>query len=367
MEISIDPIEVVVHGLTGLVGEVLVGPEPGHGGGGIDDVVVSPESGSGRDRGEHRGPEGRRLTGLGDPHRPPGYVGGQTHQESVLEWEATTGHDFLDRDPGVFERVDDDPGAEHGGLEQGPIDLPGLGSECEPHHEPGQVGVHQDRAIAVPPVEGDEARFPGSEAGRLVFQRSMFRLTRSGIGPQEVGEPGKHVSHRRLARLVPEHAGDHAVLDDPAEARNDAVDVGQGEVAGAGAHDRHQAPRAHHRRRGDRDVGVDVGHRHRSARRKPGQLGSLAADDAGALAGARDLAGHLLVDDVGEARGQGGEELAVGESVLLRPERLVTGGAGVPGLDPGELPDHPVGGFDQPVGPRSYTSGASSRIWRALA
>ena len=100
---------------------------------------------------------------------------------------------------------------------------------------------------------------------------------------------------------------------------------------------------------------------------RPVNVGSLAADDAGALAGARDLAGHLLVDDVGEARGQGGKELAVGESVFLRPERLVAGGAGVAGLDPGELPDDPVSGLDQPVGGARRRRGprrGSGATWR---
>ena len=38
------------------------------------------------------------------------------------------------------------------------------------------------------------------------------------------------------------------------------------------------------------------------------------------------------------------------EAFALRPDGLVTGGAGVARLHAGQLPDHPVGGFDQAVG-----------------
>ena len=75
----------------------------------------------------------------------------------------------------------------------------------------------------------------------------------------------------------------------------------------------------------------------------------------------------FVVDDVGEGRVERAEVGRVGEAVALRPHRLVAGGARVPRLDPGQLPDDPVGRLDaggprrrRPRAPRRG-SGAPSR------
>ena len=65
--------------------------------------------------------------------------------------------------------------------------------------------------------------------------------------------------------------------------------------------------------------------------------------------GDTDVAAHLLVDDVGEARIERRKVAGVREAVALGPHGLVAGRAGVARLDAGEPPDHPVGGLDQPV------------------
>ena len=79
-----------------------------------------------------------------------------------------------------------------------------------------------------------------------------------------------------------------------------------------------------------------------------------------------DVARQLRVDDVGEARVEGGEEVRIREPVALRPHRLVPGGARIPRLDAGQAPDDPVGRLDEAVGRVVDGSGASSRTWRTL-
>ena len=59
--------------------------------------------------------------------------------------------------------------------------------------------------------------------------------------------------------------------------------------------------------------------------------------------------GQLVVGEPGEIGMQGGQELARRIMPVL-PDALVPGGARVPGLGAGQLPDDPVGGLDPPVG-----------------
>ena len=103
---------------------------------------------------------------------------------------------------------------------------------------------------------------------------------------------------------------------------------------------------------GTGDVGIDVGDRDRRPWRQSGPGGGLGGQSAGPLAGGVEHRAHLVVDDGGEGRIEGGEVARVREAVALRPHRLVAGGAGVARLDAGQLPDDPVGRLDQAVGRR---------------
>jgi hypothetical protein len=96
-------------------------------------------------------------------------------------------------------------------------------------------------------------------------------------------------------------------------------------------------------------MGVDVGNRDGRSDWQPGPRGRFLGQAAGALAGKPDVAAHLVVDDRGKTWIEGREVARVGKAVGFRPQRLVAGGAGVPGLDSGQAPDDPVGGFEQAV------------------
>ena len=76
--------------------------------------------------------------------------------ERVLEQPA--GDDELgDRHAARVERLDDHAGAERGGLEQRAVDLLGAGREGLADDDAGELVVDEHRAVAVVPVEGDQA------------------------------------------------------------------------------------------------------------------------------------------------------------------------------------------------------------------
>ncbi len=82
---------------------------------------------------------------------------------------------------------------------------------------------------------------------------------------------------------------------------------------------------------------VSCGHRRRQAAGAAAPMGV-------------EVARHLLVDHMFQARVERLEEFLGREALALRPDGLVAGGAGVARLHAGQLPDHPVRGFEQPVG-----------------
>ena len=165
-----------------------------------------------------------------------------------------------------------------------------------------------------------------------------------------LGKPREDVTDAGLAGFVADQARDDTVLDRTAHALDERELVAEEDVAVARPHDHdHRAGLGHGRRR-RRDVRVDVGNRDGRSGAKSGERRRSFAQHARSAARRQERAGHLLVDDVLELWVESGEVGAVREPVLLRPERLVAGGAGVASLGAGELPDDPVGGLDQPLG-----------------
>ncbi len=96
-------------------------------------------------------------------------------------------------------------------------------------------------------------------------------------------------------------------------------------------------------------MGVDVGDRHRNAGWEAGRLSERRGEAASAGAQGGEVAGHFAVDHLGEVRMERREVVARGVVAVLH-HGLVPGRAGVADLHPGELPDHPVGRLEQPVG-----------------
>ena len=79
-------------------------------------------------------------------------------------------------------------------------------------------------------------------------------------------------------------------------------------------------------------------------------LRGLGGQTAGLAAERRDVARQLLVHDVLQPRIERGEVGVAWEALAFRPEALVAGRTRVARLVARQLPDHPVGGLDQPIG-----------------
>ena len=71
---------------------------------------------------------------------------------------------------------------------------------------------------------------------------------------------------------------------------------------------------------------------------------------AGAIADRDDRRATSCRRRPSRSRARAPRRTTIGEAVGGRPDGLVAGRAVVPRLDAGQLPDHPVGGLDQPVG-----------------
>ena len=138
----------------------------------------------------------------------------------------------------------DHPGAERGRLEQRAVDLFGRVASVWPTIEAAQLVVDEHRAVAVVPVEGDEA----VGADRLLEARSVrywWTLVAGRRGGLDVPTrhlvldvPGEDVADAGLAGLVAVQPVDDAAVDDAAHAGDLGEVVAVHDVAGARAHDR---------------------------------------------------------------------------------------------------------------------------------
>ncbi len=221
--------------------------------------------GAGGDGPEHRRAEGRCLVGGAQLERPAGDVGVDLHDQRALLGQAAAGHDLPDRHAVRLERLDDHPRPERGRLDQRPVDLLGGRGQRGADQQPAELGVDQDGAVAVPPVERQQARFARPEPGGLLLEEAVdVEAARAGLGlvgarDGVLDEPAEVVADAGLAGLVAEEAGDHAVLDVAAHAGHGALLAREDDVAGRGAHDHDHPPGVDDRRGRRGDVGVDVG------------------------------------------------------------------------------------------------------------
>src|SRR5215208_3746213 len=206
------------------------------------------------DRGVHRAAQGRALVTADDAARSP-------------------------RDIGVA--LDDGAGAVGGSLDERPVNSRRPCGQSSPDEEAAEFGVHQHRAIAVPPIEGKQAVLARLLPGRLRFEMVMKvypPLTRRFVVLGWHGmlhEPGKDVSHPALAGFVAIEPGDNAAVDHPAHPRHLGEVVTQHQMTGTCSHNHDHPARLDNLRRGYAHMRVYVRHGHRDPRLQAGPAGSL--------------------------------------------------------------------------------------------
>ncbi len=214
--------------------------------------------------------------------------------------------------------------------------------------------VHQDRAVARVPVQGDKPVLADRLAGGELREVLMDAHTTGGRSlvvfrwNTVLGEPAEDVPHPTLACLVaPQPVHDSAV--DHAAHAGHLVQFGSvHDVAGGGSHDGNELSRFHGPGCGSGDVGVHVAHRDGDALGQPGPGSGLGREVSGGVSQPADRVLQLASHEILELRVQGGEEL-LGRVSSVLVDALVTGSAGVPDVVSAELPDDPVRSFDPVV------------------
>ena len=185
----------------------------GVGRGGRDHRLGDPAEHAGGHGAEQRGAAGRHLAGVGDADLHAADVGDQLHGQRAALGDPAAGDDLRQGDAVLGEVVDDPPVAEGDRLEQRPIDLLGGALQREPEDRAGQVGVGQDRAVAVEPIQRDQAGLAGPELRRAALEP----LVGVSVATQGSDEPGEHVADRGLPRLVAVEPGQDPVASHPGD------------------------------------------------------------------------------------------------------------------------------------------------------
>ena len=125
----------------------------------VEDVVLAAPFAACGQGAEDRRAEGAAVFRAGHGDRALRHVGEDLHEQRVFAAHAAGGKDVFGFDARFVEGLEDHPGAVGDGFDEGPVHFFGFRGQAHAHHEAGEVVVHEDRAVAVPPVEGEEPRF----------------------------------------------------------------------------------------------------------------------------------------------------------------------------------------------------------------
>ena len=173
----------------------------------------------------HRRAHGGRLTGRRDVERSSGDVCADLHEQLVPFGQTAACDDPIDGDAGSIERFDDRRASRTPSIRAVPGRCRrGVVARVAPTSRPPQLGIDEDRAIAVPPVEGKQPALarPERPASRSrtpwTSRPSRGRRSWTSGGVAVLDEPREDVADRRLTGLVAEQARHDPVLDDAAHA-----------------------------------------------------------------------------------------------------------------------------------------------------
>ena len=279
-------------------------------------------------------------------HRQVQHVRIDLHGQRVLQRDAAAGVERIHRHAVGAVVFQDDARAVGSGLQQRAVDLLGRRAQRQAHQQAAQVRVGQDAAVAVPPVQREQAALSGAQPRRPLGQQRLHgqaartRLLRHAFGRAGALKPVELVAHAALARLIACIAGQHAVPNGAAHARHGPERLAHDDVTGRRADDRQQLARPVDAGRGHAHVRVDVARRHGNARRQPAARRCRLRQAARAAAQRDDRSARLLLRRARKGRVQPGKERLIRKTA--RVERLVAQAGGAARLPAGQLPDQEV-------------------------
>ena len=159
-----------------------------------------------------------------EPRAQAGDVGVDLYEERILFGDAAGADDAVDGDAVVAETFDDGAGAEGGGFDEGAVEFGLCRVERGAEGEAGEERIDEDGAVAVVPVEREQAGLAGLQFGGFCGEDGV----EFGVAEHAFYEPLEDVADGGLAGFESVVAGEDGAFDDAA----DAGDVGDGFVGG---------------------------------------------------------------------------------------------------------------------------------------
>ena len=217
VQLPVQAIQLVVHLPGAGFGRELRVALAHHGRLGRRERLIPAGGGAGRHGRRRRRAERRRLRGPGDDHRIPEDVGVDLHEQRILLGDAPAADDALHRHAERLQALDDGARPERRRLDERAVDVGAGRMERLAEDQAGQARVHEDRAIAVVPVERQQARLPRPEPRRA---RGQLLVQRGVAFADALDPPRQQVADGRLARFDAEVTRHDRAVDDAADARD---------------------------------------------------------------------------------------------------------------------------------------------------
>ena len=237
----------------------------------------------------------------------------------------------MNGDAVLFHALDDAQGSERRRLNEGTIDLVRLGVESLAQDQSGETRVDEDGAVAIVPIEGEEACLARLHDRKASLHLDEFFIhgRAVGIGHEVIHEPEEDVPHGRLTCFDSVVPGQDRAIDNATDAWHVAERsiVGQhGDVTGARPENLYQRARLYPG--SDRaHVGVEGSDRDGDAGGESEFVGPLGREIP--RFGIRGIRGRVKpLAQLGESRIELSKELRIGQSAPgLGEHGLVPSGA----------------------------------------
>ena len=182
-------------------------------------------------------------------HRPTRHVCVNLHRQCALVRDAAAVHYRRNLHAVFLKPVDDGQCAKRRSLDESAVNFRRRRVKRLADEQTGEFLIHENRAIAIVPIQRDQSGF-----ARLQFQRRLVQITvRQNFFPARfdvIHQPVEQIAHGGLAGFESEISRQHASVHDAAKSRH----IGQffcvrrnRDVAGARANDFHQRSRRHTR------------------------------------------------------------------------------------------------------------------------